>query len=135
VFTALQAPFELQSRRSIRQFEPAETQVGPNKIARRYIQREYPSRNVSEAVVQLRQYQTVAYVDAELISASTSACMTAEATPGATRTGFRYALVSTTRHPDIDEPALAIPNRIDDRAGTRHSTGRPVLEPVDGASC
>jgi hypothetical protein len=74
-------------------------------------------------------------VDAELISASTSACMTAEATPGATRTGFRYALVSTTRHPDIDEPALAIPNRIDDRAGTRHSTGRPVLEPVDGASC
>jgi hypothetical protein len=61
--------------------------------------------------------------------------MTAEATPRAARTGFRHALVSTTRHPDVDEPALAIPNRVDDRASTRHVTGWPVLEPVDGASC
>jgi hypothetical protein len=97
VFTSLQASFELQSRRSIRQFEPAKTQVCPYKIAGRNIQRECPSRNVSKAIVQLRQYQTVANVDAELVSASTSACMTAEATPRATRTGFRHALVSTTR--------------------------------------
>jgi hypothetical protein len=96
---------------NIRQFEPAKTQVCPYKIAGRNIQRECPSRNVSKAIVQLRQYQTVVYVDAELVSASTSACMTAEATPRAARTGFRHALVSTTRHPDVDEPALAIPNR------------------------
>ena len=61
--------------------------------------------------------------------------MTAEATLGAARTGFHHALVSTPRHPNVDEPALAIPNGVDDCASTRHPTRWPMLKPMDGASC
>jgi hypothetical protein len=53
MLTPLQAPFELQSRRSVGQLEPTETKVSPYEITGRNIQRERPLRNLREAVVQL----------------------------------------------------------------------------------
>jgi len=39
VLTSLQAPFELQSRRSVKQLDPTEAKVGSDEIATRNIQR------------------------------------------------------------------------------------------------